>query len=307
SLLAVTFTNKAAREMLTRLQSLLPIDTRGMWVGTFHGLCNRLLRTHFRDAGLIQSFQILDSADQLAAIRRLIKASNIDDVKFPPRDVQRFINASKEEGLRPDAIEAYDPHRRKLIEIYQLYQEQCEREGVVDFAELLLRAYELLQRNAPIREHYQRRFQHILVDEFQDTNRLQYLWLQILAGGGASIFAVGDDDQSIYAFRGADIGNMADFERNFARGNVVKLEQNYRSSGHILDAANTLIAQNAGRLGKNLWTDAGDGEPIRIVEQASDALEAEWVVDEIRALINEGKAHNDIAVLYRSNAQSRVL
>lgn len=307
SLLAVTFTNKAAREMLTRLQSLLPIDTRGMWVGTFHGLCNRLLRTHFRDAGLIQNFQILDSADQLAAIRRLIKASNIDDVKFPPRDVQRFINASKEEGLRPDAIEAYDPHRRKLIEIYQLYQEQCEREGVVDFAELLLRAYELLQRNGPIREHYQRRFQHILVDEFQDTNRLQYLWLKILAGGGASIFAVGDDDQSIYAFRGADIGNMADFERNFARGNVVKLEQNYRSSGHILDAANTLIAQNAGRLGKNLWTDAGDGEPIRIVEQASDALEAEWVVDEIRALINEGKAHNDIAVLYRSNAQSRVL
>ena len=293
--------------MLTRLQSLLPINTRGMWVGTFHGLCNRLLRTHFRDAGLIQSFQILDSADQLAAIRRLIKAGGIDDTKFPPRDVQRFINSNKEEGLRPDAVEAYDPHRRRLIEIYQLYQDQCEREGVVDFAELLLRAYELLQRNAPIREHYQQRFKHILVDEFQDTNRLQYLWLKLLAGGGAAIFAVGDDDQSIYAFRGADVGNMADFERNYARGNVVKLEQNYRSSGHILEAANALIAQNSSRLGKNLWTDAGEGELIRITEQPSDALEAEWVVDEVRALINEGRPHNEIAVLYRSNAQSRVL
>ncbi|MCQ9616596.1 UvrD-helicase domain-containing protein [Paenalcaligenes niemegkensis] len=307
ALLAVTFTNKAAREMLTRLQSLLPINTRGMWVGTFHGLCNRLLRTHFRDAGLVQSFQILDSSDQLAAIRRLIKGAGIDDEKFPPRDVQRFINGSKEEGLRPDAVEAYDPHRRRLAEIYQLYQDQCEREGVVDFAELLLRAYELLQRNAPIREHYQRRFQHILVDEFQDTNRLQYLWLKLLAGGGAAVFAVGDDDQSIYAFRGADVGNMADFERQYARGNVIKLEQNYRSCGHILDAANALISQNSSRLGKNLWTDAGKGELIRISEQPSDALEAQWVVDEVRALISEGKSNNEIAILYRSNAQSRVL
>lgn len=307
SLLAVTFTNKAAREMLTRLQSLIPINTRGMWVGTFHGLCNRLLRTHYRDAGLVQSFQILDSADQLAAIRRMIKAAGIDDAKFPPRDVQRFINANKEEGLRPDAVEAYDPHRRRLVEMYQLYQDQCEREGVVDFAELLLRAYELLQRNAPIREHYQQRFSHILVDEFQDTNRLQYAWLTLLAGGGAAIFAVGDDDQSIYAFRGANVGNMADFERNYAHGNVIKLEQNYRSSGHILDAANALISQNSSRLGKNLWTDAGEGELIRISEQASDALEAEWVVDEVRALINEGRPQNEIAIVYRSNAQSRVL
>jgi len=309
-LLAVTFTNKAAREMLARLTAMLPINTRGLWIGTFHGLCNRMLRAHHRDAGLPQTFQILDAADQLSAIKRLTKAANIDDDKYPPRDVQRFINAAKEEGLRPGAVEAWDHHRQRMVEIYELYQAQCEREGVVDFAELLLRAFELLSRNAPIREHYQRRFRHILVDEFQDTNTLQYRWLRLLAGGdghGASVFAVGDDDQSIYAFRGANVGNMADFERDYARGNVIRLEQNYRSYGHILDAANALIAHNTGRLGKNLWTEAGAGEPIRVVEQASDALEADWVVDEIRALINDGRARSDIAVLYRSNAQSRVL
>src|SRR5690606_38849721 len=306
-LLAVTFTNKAAREMLTRLSALLPINTRGMWVGTFHGLCNRLLRAHHRDAGLVQTFQILDNADQLAAIKRLVKANGIDDEKFPPRDIQRFINSSKEEGLRPHQAEAHDPFRRRMVEIYQLYQNQCEREGVVDFPELLLRAYELLQNNAPVREHYQRRFQHLLVDEFQDTNRLQYRWLRLLAGGGASIFAVGDDDQSIYAFRGANVGNMADFERDYAHGNIIRLEQNYRSCGHILDAANALIAHNAGRLGKNLWTDAGEGEPVRVVEQPSDQMEAQWVVDEIRALVNEGRLRREIAVLYRSNAQSRLV
>jgi len=309
-LLAVTFTNKAAREMLARLTAMLPINTRGLWIGTFHGLCNRMLRAHHRDAGLPQTFQILDTADQLSAIKRLTKAANIDDDKYPPRNVQRFINAAKEEGLRPGAVEAWDHHRQRMVEIYELYQAQCEREGVVDFAELLLRAFELLSRNAPIREHYQRRFRHILVDEFQDTNTLQYRWLRLLAGGdgnGACVFAVGDDDQSIYAFRGANVGNMADFERDYARGNVIRLEQNYRSYGHILDAANALIAHNTGRLGKNLWTEAGAGEPIRVVEQASDALEADWVVDEIRALINDGRARSDIAVLYRSNAQSRVL
>ena len=306
-LLAVTFTNKSAREMLTRLSALLPINTRGMWVGTFHGLCNRLLRAHHRDAGLVQTFQILDTADQLAAIKRLVKANGIDDEKFPPRDIQRFINSSKEEGLRPHQVEAHDPFRRRMVEIYQLYQNQCEREGVVDFPELLLRAYELLQNNAPVREHYQRRFQHLLVDEFQDTNRLQYRWLRLLAGGGASIFAVGDDDQSIYAFRGANVGNMADFERDYAHGNIIRLEQNYRSCGHILDAANALIAHNAGRLGKNLWTDAGEGEPVRVVEQPSDQMEAQWVVDEIRALVNEGRLRREIAVLYRSNAQSRLV
>ncbi|RIY39793.1 UvrD-helicase domain-containing protein [Neopusillimonas maritima] len=306
-LLAVTFTNKSAREMLTRLSSLLPINTRGMWVGTFHGLCNRLLRAHHRDAGLPQTFQILDSADQLSAIKRLIKAAGIDDDKYPPRDVQRFINGSKEQGLRPDQVDAWDAHRRGLISIYEQYQAQCEREGVVDFAELLLRAYELLSRNAPIREHYQRRFQHILIDEFQDTNDLQYRWLKLLAGGGASLFAVGDDDQSIYAFRGANVGNMAAFERDYAKGNVIRLEQNYRSHGHILDSANALIAHNAARLGKNLWTEEGEGEPVRVCEQGTDLLEAQWVVDEIKSLVNDGHTRSDIAVLYRSNAQSRVI
>lgn len=306
-LLAVTFTNKSAREMLTRLSALLPINTRGMWVGTFHGLCNRLLRAHHRDAGLPQTFQILDTADQLSAIKRLIKAASIDDDKYPPRDVQRFISSSKEQGLRPDDVDAYDAHRRGMIDIYRQYQAQCEREGVVDFAELLLRAYELLLRNAPIREHYQRRFQHILIDEFQDTNDLQYRWLKLLAAGGASLFAVGDDDQSIYAFRGANVGNMAAFEREYAQGNVIRLEQNYRSFGHILDSANALIAHNAARLGKNLWTEQGEGEPVRICEQGTDLLEAQWVVDEMRALISSGHARRDIAVLYRSNAQSRVI
>ncbi len=306
-LLAVTFTNKAAREMLARMSAILPIDTRGLWIGTFHGLCNRMLRAHHRDAGLPQSFQILDVTDQLAAIKRLMKANGVDDEKYPPRDVQRFINGAKEEGLRPADVEAYDAHRRRLIEIYQLYEAQCQREGVVDFAELLLRAYELLSRNAPVREHYQRRFRHILVDEFQDTNTLQYKWLRLLAGGGAAIFAVGDDDQSIYAFRGANVGNMADFERDHAHGTVIRLEQNYRSYGHILDSANALIGHNSGRLGKNLWTDQGEGEPVRVIEQPSDGMEAQWIVDEIRSLIHEGSDRREIAVLYRSNAQSRVI
>ncbi|MFA5488792.1 MAG: UvrD-helicase domain-containing protein [Candidimonas sp.] len=306
-LLAVTFTNKSAKEMLTRLTSMLPINVRGMWVGTFHGLCNRMLRAHHRDAGLPQTFQIMDSADQLASIKRLIKAAGIDDEKYPPRDVQRFVNGAKEEGERPGDVDAWDAHRRRMVEIYQLYQDQCERESVVDFAELLLRSYELLQRNAPVREHYQRRFQHILVDEFQDTNRLQYRWLTLLAGGGASMFAVGDDDQSIYAFRGARVGNMAEFERDFAQGNVVRLEQNYRSYGHILDSANALIAHNASRLGKNLWTEQGEGEMVRVVEQPSDMLEAQWIVDEIKSSIDEGRMRSEIAVLYRSNAQSRVI
>ncbi|WP_066455817.1 UvrD-helicase domain-containing protein [Castellaniella caeni] len=304
-LLAVTFTNKAAREMLTRLSALLPINTRGMWVGTFHGLCNRLLRAHYREAALPQAFQILDSADQLSAIKRLLKALGVDDERFAPRDVQRAINGAKEDGLRPKDMEVHDSHSRRLAELYQCYQDQCEREGVVDFGELLLRAYELLQREAAIREHYQRRFEHILVDEFQDTNVLQYRWLMLLAGSHTPVFAVGDDDQSIYAFRGANVGNMADFEQRYAHGTVIRLEQNYRSQGHILDAANALIAHNTKRLGKNLWTQAGEGEPLRVVEQASDLLEAQWLVDEIKALLREGRAARQIAILYRSNAQSR--
>src|SRR5690606_31711180 len=256
--------------MLTRLTAMLPVDTRGMWVGTFHGLCNRLLRAHYRDAGLPQLFQILDSGDQQAAIKRLLKQLNIDDEKFPPRELQHFINAQKEQGIRPGAVEAWDDHTRRRAELYQLYDEQCQREGVVDFAELLLRTYELLSRNEVLRRHYQERFSHILVDEFQDTNPLQYRWLRLLAGypgpTTAAMFAVGDDDQSIYAFRGADVGNMREFEREFRVQNIIRLEQNYRSHGNILDAANAVIKNNSDRLGKNLWTEAGAGEPIRVFE-----------------------------------------
>ncbi|VCU72534.1 DNA helicase II [Pigmentiphaga humi] len=306
-LMAVTFTNKAAREMLTRMSAMLPINTRGMWIGTFHGLCNRMLRAHYRDAGLPQTFQILDTADQLSAIKRLLKGAGVDDEKYPPRQLQHFINNAKEEGLRHTQVEAYDSFNRQMVELYGMYDAQCQREGVVDFPELLLRCYELLAHNAPIREHYQHRFRHILVDEFQDTNRLQYRWLKLLAGGGAAIFAVGDDDQSIYAFRGANVGNMAEFERDFAGEQVIRLEQNYRSHGHILDAANTLIRNNSGRLGKNLWTDQGHGEPIRVYESMSDAQEAQWVLEEIRSLVGEGRLRREIAILYRSNAQSRVL
>jgi len=307
AILAVTFTNKAANEMKTRISAMLPIHVGGMWIGTFHGLCNRMLRAHYRDANLPQSFQILDGTDQLAAIKRVLKESSLDETKFPPKDVLRFIAGKKEEGLRPDFVVADDPYTKRLVEIYRQYEAQCQRDGVVDFAELLLRSLELLERNEPIRKHYQQRFKHILVDEFQDTNRLQYRWLQCLIGPETSVFAVGDDDQSIYAFRGARVGNMADFERDYAKGNVVRLEQNYRSYGHILDAANALIANNTQRLGKKLWTDLGEGEPIRVIELPSDHLETQWLVDEIRSLINEGLPRSDIAVLYRSNAQSRII
>src|SRR5450631_1508714 len=258
SVLAVTFTNKAAKEMLTRLSALTPISTRGMWVGTFHGLCNRMLRTHYRDADLPQLFQIMDTQDQLALIKRLYKAHNIDDERFPARQLQSLINAAKEEGLRPNQVEAHDEFTRRQVEHYSLYQQACEREGVVDFPELLLRNYELLTKHEGLREHYRRRFSHLLVDEFQDTNVLQYKWLRLLAGEHTAMFAVGDDDQSIYAFRGANVANMQHFERDFARPDMpvrlIKLEQNYRSQGNILDTANALIKHNRGRLGKNLWT-----------------------------------------------------
>lgn len=306
-ILAVTFTNKAAKEMLTRLGAMLPINTRGMWIGTFHGLCNRLLRAHHREAGLPAQFQILDSADQLGAIKRLLKALNVDDEKYPPKQLQHFINNTKDQGLRAKDVEAYDPYTRKQQELFAAYDEQCQREGVVDFAELLLRSYELLSRDAALRAHYQSRFRHILVDEFQDTNRLQYLWLKQLAGPDAAVFAVGDDDQSIYAFRGARVGNMQDFERDFGVEKVIKLEQNYRSHGNILDAANALIRHNRGRLGKTLWTAESTGEPIRLYEAANDQEEAQFIVDEARALKREGVDFAQIALLYRSNAQSRVL
>ncbi|MBM3373225.1 MAG: DNA helicase II [Betaproteobacteria bacterium] len=305
--LAVTFTNKAAKEMLTRLTAMLPINTRGMWVGTFHGLCNRMLRAHYREAGLPQLFQILDSQDQLALVKRLMKAMNIDEDRYPPRQAQWFIAAQKEEGKRADKVEPYDDFSRRMVEFYAEYDRQCQREGVVDFAELLLRSYELLLRNEALREHYASRFRHILVDEFQDTNLLQYRWLQQLAGRESAIFAVGDDDQSIYGWRGASTANMQDLQRDFHIDRVIKLEQNYRSHGNILEAANALIAHNRRRLGKELWTEDSKGEPLRVFEAASDYEEAAYVVEEVRALRAAGERLADIAVLYRSNAQSRVI
>ncbi|MDO8767747.1 MAG: 3'-5' exonuclease [Burkholderiaceae bacterium] len=324
--MAVTFTNKAAKEMMTRLGAMLPVNVRGMWIGTFHGLCNRLLRTHYKLANLPQSFQILDVQDQLSAIKRLCKQFNVDDERYPPKQLMWFIAGCKEDGQRPRDVDAKDPETRKKIELYALYEEQCQREGVVDFGELMLRSYELLRDNDPVREHYQRRFRHILIDEFQDTNRLQYAWIKMLAGGEntlnarsdasfkptGSVMAVGDDDQSIYAFRGARVGNMADFVREFAVQHQIKLEENYRSGSHILDAANELISHNSKRLGKNLRTSQGPGEPVRVVESTSDYAEAAWMVDEMKQLvrgdgIEGGMERKEIAVLYRSNAQSRVI
>ncbi len=336
NILAVTFTNKAAKEMLTRLSAMLPpstalrtgINTRGLWIGTFHGLCNRMLRAHYREANLPQTFQILDSADQLSAIKRLMKAMNVDDEKYPPREVQFFISGNKEEGLRASGVEAFDPYTRRKVEIFAEYDAQCQREGVVDFSELLLRCYELLVRNQQLREHYQARFRHILVDEFQDTNKLQYQWLKLLAGvphpnplpageganvsrrddsSTSALFAVGDDDQSIYAFRGANVGNMQQLTRDFHVQNVIKLEQNYRSHGNILNAANALIQHNRSRLGKNLWTSEHKGEALRVYEAPTDAEEARFIVEEVRQLNCEGVRLSEMAVLYRSNAQSRVL
>ncbi|MDO8440145.1 MAG: 3'-5' exonuclease [Polaromonas sp.] len=317
--LAVTFTNKAAKEMLARLSGMLPVNVRGMWIGTFHGLCNRFLRAHYKLANLPSTFQILDTQDQLSAIKRLCKQFNIDDERFPPKPLMGFIAACKEDGQRAKDVVVRDEETRKKAEIYALYEEQCQREGVVDFGELMLRSYELLRDNAPIREHYQRRFRHILIDEFQDTNKLQYAWIKMLAGQGdearagadalpgGSVIAVGDDDQSIYAFRGARVGNMADFVREFRVRHQIKLERNYRSFGNILDSANALISHNSKRLGKNLRTEAGPGEPVRVYEATSDFAEAQWFVDEVRQLVRDGMARKEIALLYRSNAQSRVM
>ena len=316
-ILAVTFTNKAAKEMKLRLQSMLPVNVNAMWIGTFHGLCNRFLRAHFQLAGLPQTFQILDTQDQLSAIKRLCKQFNVDEDRFPPKQVQYFISGCKEDGQRPGDVPVRDDETRRKVELYQLYEEQCLREGVVDFGELMLRSYELLRDNTHVREHYRRRFRHILVDEFQDTNKLQYAWLKQLAGlpgegahdgVGCAILAVGDDDQSIDAFRGACVGNMADFVRQFQVKHQIKLEQNYRSYSNILDSANHLISHNKTRLGKTLRTDQGAGEPVRVVESPSDFAEAQWLVDELRQLVKQdGFARKEIALLYRSNAQSRVL
>jgi len=315
-ILAVTFTNKAAKEMVARLSAMLPINVRGMWIGTFHGLCNRLLRAHHKLVGLPSTFQILDTQDQLSAVRRLCKQHGVDEERFPPKQLTWFIAGCKEEGMRPQDVPVRDPETQKKVEVYQLYEQQCQREGVVDFAELMLRSYELLRDNDAVRAHYQRRFSHILVDEFQDTNRLQYAWLKQLAGdveeGGrlaprGSVIAVGDDDQSIYAFRGARVGNMQDFVREFGVQRTIKLEENYRSFSNILDCANALISHNQGRLGKNLRTQQGPGEPVRVQESPTDLAEAQWMVEEIKHLVREDVPRREIAVLYRSNAQSRVI
>jgi DNA helicase-2/ATP-dependent DNA helicase PcrA len=297
--MAVTFTNKAAKEMLNRLGAMLPIPVRGMWIGTFHGLCNRFLRAHWKLAALPQGFQILDSADQLSAVKRVVKALRLDEERFVPKQLSWFIAAQKDSGLRPTDVEVRDEPSRVHQQVFQAYEDQCQREGVVDFAELMLRTYELMRDNAALREHYQHRF--------QDTNKLQYAWLKMFCGPHTAVFAVGDDDQSIYAFRGAQVGNMAAFEREFHVERVVKLERNYRSYGNILDAANALIARNTNRLGKNLRTEAGPGEPVRVREATSDYAEAQWFVEEAQQLHREGTPRSDIALLYRSNAQSRVM
>ena len=306
SVLAVTFTNKAAAEMRARVESLLGISAAAMWVGTFHGLAHRMLRLHYAAARLPQNFQILDSDDQLRMVKRVVRQLDLDEARWPPKQAQWFINHNKDEGLRASHIDpGQDPIQQQMLEIYRLYQELCERAGVVDFAELLLRVLELIRDNDDIREHYQRRFQHILVDEFQDTNAIQYAWLRLMAGSDTPVFVVGDDDQSIYGWRGARIENIHHFERDFANTQVVRLEQNYRSTGTILKAANALIDNNHSRLGKELWTQSEDGEPIMFYSAYNEKDEARFVVDRIESWVAQGRDRKDVAVLYRSNAQSR--
>ncbi len=309
AILAVTFTNKAAREMRGRLEEMLQVPTHSMWVGTFHGLAHRLLRAHWQDAGLLENFQIIDSDDQLRLIKRLMKEHNLDDSRWPPRQLQWFINAQKDEGLRAQHLEHHhDPYQKTLVEFYALYQQACERGGLVDFGELLLRAHELWLHKPRVLEHYQNRFAHILVDEFQDTNSIQYAWLRVLAGNRARVMAVGDDDQSIYGWRGAKIENIQQFSQDFPGTQVVRLEQNYRSTATILSAANALIANNQGRLGKELWTQGPEGDPISLYAAFNEQDEARFIVDTLDSQVrDQGLARSDCAILYRSNAQSRVL
>lgn len=304
--LAVTFTNKAAKEMLYRVGKLLNTDTRYMWVGTFHSIALRFLRLHYAEAGLPASFQIIDSSDQLSLIKRLIKQSNLDEDRYPPREVQNYINHQKEQGLRASQLTPDGLRSKYWLEIYTLYEEACNRDGLVDFTELLLRSYELFSLHDNLLSRYRSQFKHILVDEFQDTNTLQYKWLQLLVGATTSIFAVGDDDQSIYAFRGAKVGNMRAFLRDFNAPEPLRLEQNYRSTPIILAAANAVIGNNSERIGKNLWTDNSLNEKIRLYEGYTEEDEAYFVIDEIKNLANNGIDLSEIAILYRSNAQSRV-
>jgi DNA helicase-2/ATP-dependent DNA helicase PcrA len=306
-ILAVTFTNKAAGEMRARIEALLGYPSASMWIGTFHGLAHRLLRRHWRDAGLPQGFQILDSDDQSRLLKKVLKSLELDETRWVPREILWFINAQKDEGLRPQHLkDDGDPTRRQLIKIYAAYEEACRRAGVVDFAELLLRAYELWRDDPSLLQHYRERFRHVLVDEFQDTNAIQYKWLTLLAGPGGLPFAVGDDDQSIYRWRGARVENLNQFRRDFPAAALFKLEQNYRSTGTILKAANALIANNQGRLGKTLWTSGADGDRIRVYAAFNERDEADFVVNRIREWVGQGGARRETAILYRSNAQSRV-
>ncbi|HEY8538558.1 MAG TPA: DNA helicase II, partial [Steroidobacteraceae bacterium] len=305
-ILAVTFTNKAAGEMRARIENMLQVPSAPLWIGTFHGIAHRLLRMHWREAKLPQMFQIIDAEDQQRLIRRLLKNMNLDESRWVPKEIMWFINARKDEGQRPgDIKDTGDPTQRQFVRIYEQYQEYCDRTGVVDFAELLLRAYELWRDNPDVLAHYRNRFRHVLVDEFQDTNTIQYNWLKLLVGKEGLPFAVGDDDQSIYRWRGARVENLQLFRRDFPNSQLFRLEQNYRSTGNILDAANALIANNTGRLGKNLWTSGERGDPVRVYAAFNERDEADFVVNRIRDWVAKGGRRSDVAILYRSNAQSR--
>ncbi|GAB3486988.1 DNA helicase II [Marinomonas epiphytica] len=308
SLMAVTFTNKAAREMQGRIEQLVGVPPQGMWVGTFHGLAHRLLRAHWRDAGLKENFQIMDSDDQLRLVKRIMRELSIDDTRWPPKQVCWFINAQKDEGRRAAHVpDSHDPFAKGMRELYYHYEEACERGGLLDFGELLLRAHELMLSTPSLLKHYQDRFQHVLVDEFQDTNTIQYAWLRLMVGDQGTITAVGDDDQSIYGWRGAKIENIQSFTKDFKNVETIRLEQNYRSTGHILKAANGLIKNNDDRLGKELWTDSGEGEPISVYAGFNEQDEARFIIGIIKEWSDKGTALRDMAILYRSNAQSRVI
>jgi len=308
-ILAVTFTNKAAKEMRSRIEQMMNIPARGLWFGTFHGIAHRLLRSHWKDAGLPENFQVLDSDDQLRLIKRVMREFQIDESQWPPKQAQWFINSQKDEGLRADHIQENpgDHFTNTMLKIYRQYEKLCQQGGLVDFGELLLRSHELWLHRPELLAHYQDRFQHILVDEFQDTNTIQYAWLQVLASNRVPLTVVGDDDQSIYGWRGAKIENIQQYQRDFPNARMVRLEQNYRSTQMILKAANSVIANNQGRLGKELWTDGPDGDPISLYAAFNEQDEANYIADSITDWVNQGNLRSEAAILYRSNAQSRVL